>query len=343
MYETKLKMALKQFVSGFFMVTILLCQGCLSQALECGMRGSSISSRIVGGEDASPGDWPWQIALYTYGTFQCGGSLITDQWVLTAAHCIMGSDVDNAEVHLGVNNLGSDADRVIQELERVVCHPDYDSFSLNNDICLLKLVAPVNFTDYIQPVCLASENSTFYDGDPTWITGFGITDLTLEEVEVPIVGNKQCQCNLPQFTITDNMLCAGLEDGGKDSCQGDSGGPQVVQKDSMTWVQAGVVSNGEGCGFPMKPGVYTRVSQYQEWIRDTVTGMSPGFVTYMSPNWDRDEFFFCSTYTTPYMPYTYTTDDSIFGSGENLNHFTHFISLSVLALLLHVFVERGGM
>ncbi|XP_061566603.1 tryptase-like [Cololabis saira] len=332
-------MALKQFVSGFF--TILLCQGCLSQPpAKCGMRGSS--SRIVGGEDASPGDWPWQIALYTYGTFQCGGSLITDQWVLTAAHCITSSDVDDAEVHLGVNSL--DSDGVVVKLESVDCHPDYNSFSLNNDICLLKLVAQVNFTDYIQPVCLASENSTFYDGDPTWVTGFGATEIrsnTLQVVEVPIVGNKQCQCNLPQFTITDNMLCAGLEDGGKDSCQGDSGGPQVVQKDNMTWVQAGVVSFGEGCARPEKPGVYTRVSRYQEWISDTVTGMSPGFVTYMSPYWDKDEFFFCSTYTTPYMPYT--TDDSIFGSGENLSHFTHFISLSVLALLLHVFVERGGM
>ncbi|KAM6908987.1 serine protease 27-like [Xenentodon cancila] len=332
-------MALQQFLCAFSLVTIL-GQGCLSQNAECGM---GRVSRIVGGQDAIPGDWPWQIALYIDGFFQCGGSLITDQWVLTAAHCITSGDVNNAEVHLGVNNLNFDPNEETVKLEEVICHPAYDSNTYNNDICLLKLAVQVSFTDYIKPVCLAAEDSTFYDWDHTWVTGFGSMEMrsntTLQEVDVPIVGNKRCQCYLPQFHITENMLCAGLDDGGKDSCQGDSGGPMVVHHENMTWVQAGVVSFGEGCARPLAPGVYTRVSQYQRWILDTVTGMTPGFVTYMSSGWDYDEFYTC--FTTTYPPTT--TDDSIFGSGENLSRFTHFISLSVAALLLHVFVERGGM
>ena len=115
--------------------------------------------------------------------------------------------------------------------------------------------------------------------------------------------------------------------------QGDSGGPLVVLRNS-SWIQAGIVSFGEGCALPMRPGVYARVSQFHRWIRDTVTGMQPGFVMHTSPGWDMDQYFSCGTVSPP------TTDDSIFGSGENLSPFTHFMSLSVLALMLHVF---GGM
>uniref|UniRef100_A0A3P9CXF1 Peptidase S1 domain-containing protein n=1 Tax=Maylandia zebra TaxID=106582 RepID=A0A3P9CXF1_9CICH len=144
------------------------------------------NGRIVGGEDEVPGSWPWQASLAN--------------WVLTAAHFI----TPNA---------------VTVTLENIICHPDYNALTYENDICLLQVSTPVNFTDYIQPVCLASAGSTFYNGTSSWVTGFGggSTPETLQEVNVPIVGNNECNCDLQNLVaITDNLICAGLK---KDSCQ----------------------------------------------------------------------------------------------------------------------------
>ncbi|XP_005752715.2 tryptase-like [Pundamilia nyererei] len=220
-------------------------------------------------------------------------------------------------------------------------------------MCLLQLSTPVNFTDYIQPVCLASDGSTFNNGTSSWVTGFGTlesngpTPEILQEVNVPIVGNNECRCELQNFAaITDNMICAGLKNGGKDSCQGDSGGPLVTKDNSGIWIQSGVVSFGEFCALPNSPGVYARVSQYQNWISTTVTGTPPGFVNYFTLDIDSDLFFTCPTSTPPTTdtpPTTPCDSDSLFCSGENLIHFTHFTSLCVLVVLLQVFFGSGGM
>merc|ERR1739838_121790 len=242
---------------------------------------------------------------------------------------------------------------------------------------LLKLSSPVTFTDYISPICLAAMNSTFYDGTMSWVTGWGTegsgvplaSPQNLQEVDVPIVGNNQCGCS---YTITDNMICAGTKEGGKDSCQGDSGGPLVYHigpsehnngkaHGPFHWVQTGVVSFGRGCALPDVPGVYARVSQFQKWIMMHITNDPPGFVMFMSNGTDSDVGFQCPTQppqpSTTYPPWppmtTYppwppmTTHDpihpthpvkpceSLFCGGPNTIHFSYFTYVLTLALMLY--------
>ncbi|XP_034413555.1 LOW QUALITY PROTEIN: serine protease 27-like [Cyclopterus lumpus] len=357
-------MGLYQFLCGPAVVMIILFSvGCHSQQPVCGQAPKN--PRIVGGQNASPGSWPWFVSLNKAGGPFCGGSLINDQWVLTAAHCVPGNELFNITTYLGrLTQSGPNVNLVSRKLKDIICHPSYDSQTNENDICLLKLLAPVDFTDYIQPVCLASAGSTFHSGVSSWVTGFGNTQTdsisgadVLQEVNLPIVGNNECKCAYSE--ITDNMICAGLREGGKDSCQGDSGGP-LVTKNGFTWIQSGVVSFGEGCARPMTPGGYTRVSQYQDWITNITGSNEPGFVTYRSSGVDSDLNSTCSTNTTkttmtpwaittkttmtPWATTTMTptvkqvTIDSIFDSGEQLIRSSHFTPLCLLVISLFVLV-----
>uniref|UniRef100_A0A3P9AXW8 Zgc:100868 n=1 Tax=Maylandia zebra TaxID=106582 RepID=A0A3P9AXW8_9CICH len=190
---------------------------------------------------------------------------------------------------------GSNPNAASRTVTQIIKHPNYNSQTFNNDVCLLQLSSPVNFSSYISPVCLAASDSIFYSGVNSWVTGWGSigsgvplpSPQNLMEVEVPVVGNRQCNCNNGVGRITDNMICAGLSAGGKDSCQGDSGGP-MVSKQNGRWIQAGVVSFGEGCALPNRPGVYARVSQYQTWINSKISSNQPGFMTFTSTGTNSD-------------------------------------------------------
>uniref|UniRef100_A0A3B3UHX3 Zgc:165423 n=1 Tax=Poecilia latipinna TaxID=48699 RepID=A0A3B3UHX3_9TELE len=244
----------------------------------CGKASLNTKSgtRIVGGQDAAAGAWPWQARLNIQGGL-CGGSLINSQWVLSAAHCF--GSTSGVTVSLGLQSLTSSANVVTRNAGRIIVHPDYNSNTNDNDVALVQLSAAVTFTDYVQPVCLAADGSVFPSGLDCWVTGWGTlsTAQTLQEVDVPIVSNSKCSDSYS--VLTNNMLCAGLSSGGKDSCQGDSGGP-LVTKNVTVWVQAGVVSFGRGCAQAGFPGVYTRVSNYQTWINSQVSGEQPGYVSF---------------------------------------------------------------
>uniref|UniRef100_A0A8C9XPT7 Peptidase S1 domain-containing protein n=1 Tax=Sander lucioperca TaxID=283035 RepID=A0A8C9XPT7_SANLU len=245
---------------------------CLSAV--CGI--TPLNTRIVGGQNAPLGNWPWQASLQTSGSHFCGGSLINSQWVLTAAHCF-----SSLTVSLGLQSLqGSNPYGVSRTVTKVIKNPNYNSKTNDNDICLLQLSSPVTFTNFIVPVCLAAPGSTFFSGVSSWVTGWGDVNISLPppgnlmEVNVPIVGNRECNCDYGVGSITNNMICAGLRAGGKDSCQGDSGGP-LVSKQGSRWILGGIVSFGNGCAKPNFPGVYTRVSQYQSWINNQITSSQP--------------------------------------------------------------------
>ncbi|KAK0149751.1 Transmembrane protease serine 9 [Merluccius polli] len=267
-----------------------------SQLDVCGR--PPLNTRIVGGEDAPLGSWPWQASLTSNGGHFCGGSLINNNFVLTAAHCFFfsGTDVEGYAVVLGRQSQeNSNPNEVSLNIAEIIIHPEFNPFSGDNDICLLRLSSPVEFTNYIMPVCLAAQSSTIHAGTVSWVTGWGNINSgvslpspqNLQEVDVPVVGNRQCHCNYGEGTITDNMICAGLSTGGKDSCQGDSGGP-LVSKQGNQWILIGVVSFGRGCAEAEFPGVYARVSPYNEWINSHITDNQPGFVLFTSVGTDSD-------------------------------------------------------
>ncbi|XP_013889514.1 cationic trypsin [Austrofundulus limnaeus] len=284
-------MRVNMFTCGVLLLLLVLtAPGSEAETADCGLASLNTKeeSRIVGGQTATPGAWPWQAYLQipvsgSSTSFSlCGGSLISNQWVLTAAHCFQNSASKGVTIYLGRQNPNNFNPNEQQfTASQVIVHPNHNSETNDNDVALLQLSSTVTFNKYISPVCLATADSVFPAGLNSWVTGFGTTSsggsvsTTLQEVNIPIVSNSAC--NAVHGSITSNMICAGLTQGGKDSCQGDSGGP-LVSKNGTRWVQAGVVSFGDGCARPNIPGVYARVSRYESWISSTVTGQQPGFV-----------------------------------------------------------------
>jgi len=252
----------------------------------CGVKGRN---RIVGGEEASPGEWPWIVVFAAAdgsSVGNCSGTLVADRWVVTAAHCVDGSNTDSLSVVIGEHRINSgsivsdnddfDDIRKNLELESIILHEGFDWSNYNHDIALLKLKEPVDLSVYT-PACLPDRGASF-TGETAWVYGWGRTETgggnaeTLRETTQTILSNEECltrEGDLHGFTyfmdgsLTDNMICG--EAAGQDSCQGDSGGPFTVEVSGQHHL-VGVVSWGWGCALDGLPGVYSSVSYHREWI-----------------------------------------------------------------------------
>jgi len=227
--------------------------------------------RIVGGEDAYYGEFPHQIALLRggpSGSLMCGGSIVSSNMVVTAAHCCDGQSASRLGVAVGSHKLHStDSDQENIQVARVIQHEDYDSWTINNDICLLELESSVTMGSHVAAIPLPSANEEYSEGTMCTVTGWGTTSEggslanTLQKVQVPVVSDDHCRDAYGQSEIVDSMICAGLDRGGKDSCQGDSGGPFMCGNQL-----SGVVSWGYGCAEAGFPGVYTQTSYFVSWL-----------------------------------------------------------------------------
>lgn len=246
---------------------------------ECGTRPYK-SSRIVGGQASNEGEWPWQVSLQIRGTGHvCGASVISSRWLVTAAHCVQDdgqlkySRPDQWEAYLGLLTQGQTNKWTIKRnLKQIVPHPDYNADTYDNDIALLELESDVELNQNIWPICLPSSSYDFPVGKSVWITGWGATReggfaaTILQKAEVRIINETVCD-TLMEGQITPRMLCAGVLKGGVDACQGDSGGPLSSTEAQGRVFLAGVVSWGDGCARKNKPGIYTRVTKYRDWIK----------------------------------------------------------------------------
>ncbi|XP_063866687.1 trypsin-1-like [Scylla paramamosain] len=242
-------------------------------ACSCGLPNRR--AKIVGGNFAEFNEYPWQVALLYKGHFYCGGTLISDRYVLTAAHCIRGVSIHNLRVTVGEHIRSFPIETRSKEYQPVysIFHPEFNKTTYNNDIGLLKLSHKINtYMWFSRPACLPLPD-TDYVGELGIATGWGRisekgepTD-TLKEALVPIFPNAVCQAlRYRPYEITDNMFCAGYINGGTDSCHGDSGGGLMWEGSDGKMDVVGVVSWGQGCGRHGYPGVYTRVTRYLDWI-----------------------------------------------------------------------------
>ncbi|KAM4605919.1 transmembrane protease serine 7 [Polymixia lowei] len=242
--------------------------------------GSSTGlERIVGGVNSAEGEWPWQVSLHFSGNLYCGASVISSDWLISAAHCFSKdrlSDPRHWSAHLGMLTQGNA--KHVAEVQRIVVHEYYNARTFDYDIALLQLKKPwpASLGPLVQPVCLPARSQTLTQNHHCWVTGWGyrseedkVLPTVLQKAQVSIL--SQSECKRKYGPVSPRMLCAGVASGEQDACRGDSGGPLSCRAPGGgRWFLIGIVSWGAGCGRPNLPGVYTRVNKFTSWIHSHI-------------------------------------------------------------------------
>eukprot|EP00094_Tigriopus_californicus_P002645 TCALIF_02556-PA protein Name:"Similar to TRYP7 Trypsin-7 (Anopheles gambiae)" AED:0.33 eAED:0.33 QI:45/0.87/1/1/0.87/0.77/9/193/421 len=233
------------------------------EILPCKCGRANRRQRIIGGTVTKVNEYPWQVAIVKWNKTQpfCGGALVDDEWVMTAAHCTQGFTPDQIQVVLGEHDhtIATETAHIVMDVVEIHDHPRYNGFHVDYDFSLLRLSRALDFShyDHILPVCLPSLSPT-----PNGA-----------EVKLELFPMTTCRKLLGKDDVTDQMICAGNLEGGKDACQGDSGGPLTHKRDSHNYHLIGITSWGFGCGRRGLPGVYANVlstrSWWQSYIQET--------------------------------------------------------------------------
>lgn len=241
----------------------------------------SMAFKVISGSQAKRGHHPWQATVRVKAqgktTHWCGAVIISRYHLLTAAHCLVGFPKGSYVVRMGDHNMDVNEDSEVEIfIEDFYIHEEFRKGQhMNNDLAVVILKRPVRFNDYIQPVCMPSNSLQYHPGMNCTISGWGSVQsgtsshsIDLRSGVVPILSDGLCK--QPQVygdVITDGMFCAGTLDEGIDACDGDSGGPLVCLNNGVQMLY-GIISWGQHCGYANKPGVYTRVAHYNEWINN---------------------------------------------------------------------------
>uniref|UniRef100_A0A8D0HF36 Coagulation factor XI n=1 Tax=Sphenodon punctatus TaxID=8508 RepID=A0A8D0HF36_SPHPU len=248
---------------------------CKTKTIHPCMQTAKLATRVVGGTASSPEEWPWQVSLQVRihsWKHICGGSIISNQLILTAAHCTEGLQIPSLwRVYTGILNQSQITKGApFFNVQEIIPHPQYEIAESGYDIALIKLDKPMNYTGFQQPICLPSKEETNITHTDCWVIGWGYTkekgqiEDVLQKARIPLVSSKECQAKYQQYRIDNKMVCAGYKEGGKDAY---SGGPLSCKYEN-TWYLVGVTSWGEGCARPEQPGVYTKVAEYANWIQE---------------------------------------------------------------------------
>ncbi|XP_037668710.1 serine protease 55 [Choloepus didactylus] len=258
---------------------LLLMSQAEGKSIGCGKRplfeGVAQYSRIIGGTEAKVGEFPWQVSIQANNDHFCGGAILNNWWILTAAHCFVINKVSPAEliIVLGTNDLKSPSIEM-KGVTSIILHKDFDKDNMDNDIALLLVDTPIIFSDLKVPICLPEE-SRHDIWHECWVAGWGWTKAGDENsgntdlLKVPIIIMDWEECSKIFPKVTKNMLCAGYKNENYDACQGDSGGPLVCTQDpGEKWYQVGIISWGKSCGQINVPGIYTLLVNYNLWIKN---------------------------------------------------------------------------
>jgi trypsin len=282
---------LERFVVGMLPILAAGCAAPLDSTEEV----ASDEDAIVGGSTAAITSYPWQVSFQSAdGSHFCGGSVLSDRWVITAQHCVdeAGRAIASpasVRIAAGSSKLSTMASQgQVRGVQDVFPYPDFTAPEAGRDVALLYLATPLSFSSSVAPIATVSaadaQSGATNTGVIATVSGWGATSQsgggtdTLRAVNVPIVSNATADAAYPESITADQLAAGDTQNGGEDACQGDSGGPLVVTKGSAK-VLAGVVSWGYGCAQAQYPGMYGRVSSFDDWIKQVTAGAPSTFVS----------------------------------------------------------------